>query len=159
LVLLDRSAGGAAIMSRILLSGGNGYVGRWLARMLSEEHTLCIVDSLRYGDWRFNARDRARLQLAPIDIRGSAPVAHLMAEFAPDTIIHLAALHYIPECESNPALAVSTNVAGTTNLLHWAPPGSRFVFASSGAVYKPDAMPHCELSSEIGPTDIYGLTK
>jgi UDP-glucose 4-epimerase len=82
-----------------------------------------------------------------------------MADWTPDVIIHLAALHYIPECERNPALAVATNVAGTLNLLQWAPTGSRFVFASSGAVYKPQAQPHSEAASDVGPTDIYGLTK
>jgi UDP-glucose 4-epimerase len=82
-----------------------------------------------------------------------------MAAWSPDIIVHLAALHYIPECESDPVLAVTTNVAGTLNLLQSAPAGCRFVFASSGAVYKPEETPHCEASSEVGPTDIYGLTK
>src|SRR6201999_2072091 len=79
--------------------------------------------------------------------------------WAPDIIIHLAALHYIPECEANPTLAVSTNVIGTLNLLQSAPSGCRFVFASSGAVYRPHDKPHSEATSELGPTDIYGFTK
>jgi UDP-glucose 4-epimerase len=144
---------------RILLSGGNGYVGTYLARLLAVDCNVCVADLLRYGDWRFGDEDRSRLRLVRLDISEPAQVAELMAEWAPDIVIHLAALHYIPECEADPALAVSTNVAGTLNLLQSAPVGSRFVFASSGAVYKPQLAPHCEATSTVEPTDIYGLTK
>ena len=41
------------------------------------------------------------------------------------------------ECDADPPLAVSTNVAGTVNVLAACPPGTRVVFASSGAVYEP----------------------
>lgn len=144
---------------RVLLSGGNGYVGRRLALLLAPDCDVCIADSLRYGPWRFNAAEQAGLRLARIDIRNAEAVAALMADWQPRIVIHLAAIHYIPECESEPALSVATNVAGTMNLLEASPPGSRFVFASSGAVYKPAERPHDERSSEVGPTDIYGLTK
>lgn len=142
---------------RILLTGGNGYVGRYLARMLREEAELCVVDVLRHGRWRMAEEERVRLVRA--DIRDHAAVAEVMAAFRPDVTVHLAAIHYIPECEAEPALAVSTNVTGTMNLLDTAPRGSRFVFASSGAVYRPASQPHCETTSVVEPTDIYGLTK
>jgi UDP-glucose 4-epimerase len=146
-------------VKRIMLSGGNGYVGRVVAKLLMDDCAVCVADSLRYGDWRFSAEERTRLRLAPIDIRDPGQVADLMGEWVPDIIIHLAALHYIPECEGDPALAVSTNVSGTLNLLQSAPVHSRFVFASSGAVYKPQEGPHCEATSDVAPTDIYGFTK
>jgi UDP-glucose 4-epimerase len=142
---------------RILVTGGNGYVGRYLAGMLCKESELCIMDVLRHGPWRVDTHGQARLVQA--DIRDHAAVAEVMAEFRPEVTVHLAAIHYIPECEAEPALAVSTNVTGTMNLLDTAPRGSRFVFASSGAVYRPASQPHCEASSAVEPTDIYGLTK
>lgn len=144
---------------RIMLTGGNGYVGYPLAHLLSTDCAVCVVDALRYGDWRFNPEQKSRLKLVQADIRDPAAVAAVMEDWKPDVIIHLAAIHYIPECENDPALAVSTNVTGTINLLQSAPPGCRFVFASSGAVYKPEDTPHREATSEVGPTDIYGLTK
>src|SRR5690606_36433472 len=88
-----------------------------------------------------------------------AEIAALAQDFTPDAIIHLAAVHYIPECEQSPDLAVRTNVTGTVNTLLAAPPGCRFVYASSGAVYRPDPHPHSEAAAAVAPTDIYGFTK
>jgi UDP-glucose 4-epimerase len=144
---------------RILITGGNGYVGRHLVELLHGEHQLCAVDRLRYGGWRFAEDIRRTIRLEAIDIRDEAAVKRVMMSYAPDVVIHLAAIHYIPECEAEPALAVSTNVDGTLNLLTACPEGTRFVFASSGAVYRPEDHPHSELHSELSPSDIYGLTK
>ena len=144
---------------RILITGGNGYVGRQLTTLLQAEHALCVVDRLRYGDWRFPAPVRQWVRLEAIDIRDAAAVAGVLQDFAPEVVIHLAAVHYIPECEADPALAVSTNVDGTLNLLLACPRGARFVFASSGAVYGPEDKPHAEDRSALSPSDIYGLTK
>uniref|UniRef100_Q07KU6 UDP-glucose 4-epimerase n=1 Tax=Rhodopseudomonas palustris (strain BisA53) TaxID=316055 RepID=Q07KU6_RHOP5 len=143
---------------KILVTGGNGYVGRELCRQLYDSHRVLVVDELRYGANRFCEDDLARLDLIQADVSDVRAMA-AVREFAPDVVIHLAAIHYIPECETNPALAVSTNVAGTVAMLQACPPGCRFVFASSGAVYAPDASPHSETEAATVPTDIYGLSK
>jgi UDP-glucose 4-epimerase len=143
---------------RILISGGNGYVGRELTRLLKGAADVCVLDSLRSAALRFSPAESTGLQFEQIDIRDASAVAAIMSAFNPDVIVHLAAIHFIPECEQQPELAVSTNVLGTLNLLRSAPAGSRFVFASSGAVYKPDEKPHHE-SALIEPSDVYGFTK
>jgi UDP-glucose 4-epimerase len=144
---------------RILVTGGNGYVGRCVTRLLSQDHTVCVADALRYGDWRFTVAESSRLRLEKVDIRDADGMRRLMDGFVPDVVVHLAAIHYIPECDQDPLLAVSTNVLGTLNLLLTCPEGCRFVFASSGAVYKPAEQPHCEATSELGPSDVYGRSK
>ncbi len=143
---------------RILVTGGNGYVGRDLCDLLAEDHELTVVDSLRYGPWRLTDRP-GRVDLRVLDIRDRGSLADLFRGVTPDVVIHLAAVHYIPQCEASPGDAVSTNVDGTVNLLTLAPAGCRFVFASSGAVYAPSAAAHDEATSSLGPLDVYGLTK
>lgn len=146
-------------LARILVTGGNGYVGRQLTRRLIRTSEVSVADSLRYGGWRFTPAEKAELQLHRCDIREADEVARLMDDFVPNVVVHLAALHYIPECEDQPSLAVETNVLGTLNLLMACPPGTRFVFASTGAVYRPDERSHNEEHSAVGPSDIYGFSK
>ncbi len=144
---------------RILVAGGNGYVGRVLCRQLSQTHQVCVLDNLRYGAMRFTAEELARLHFKQVDLRDQAATAVVVHDFEPEVIIHLAAIHFIPECENDPALAIATNVLGTIHLLTVCPAGCRFVFASSGAVYQPEATPHVEDRSPLQPSDIYGHTK
>jgi UDP-glucose 4-epimerase len=147
------------VSKRVLITGGNGFVGREVTRMLYDAHDVCVVDNLRRGPVRFCRDELPKMRFERIDIADAGAISSLMAVFQPDIIIHLAAIHYIPECEEDPALAVRTNVDGTVNLLLGAPAKSRFVFASSGAVYKPDDKPHTEASADLGPSDVYGFTK
>jgi len=147
------------VANRILITGGNGYVGRYLTRLLCQDAMVYVADSLRCGGWRFDAAECRRLRLVRLDLRDAEQVRALMRRVEPEIVVHLAALHYIPECEGDPSLAVATNVLGTVNLLAHCKPHSRFVFASSGAVYKPDDQPHREAEAALAPNDVYGRTK
>jgi UDP-glucose 4-epimerase len=144
---------------RIMITGGNGYVGRELCRRLYGQHQICVVDTMRYGASRFSAEESRRLRRFAVDVCDVAGLAAVSDAFRPQAVVHLAAIHYIPECEADPSLSVSTNVLGTVNAILACPPGCRFVFASSGAVYKPDLRPHCEADASVEPTDVYGLSK
>lgn len=144
---------------RILITGGRGYVGRTLTRLLMKDHSVCVVDNFRYGLSRFSASELQHFQLINVDIRDRCKLAQIVEDFQPEVAIHLAAIHYIPECEKQLSLTVSTNIEGTVNLLSLCPPDCRFVFASSGAIYSPQDTPHNEDNSPTEPMDIYGFTK
>lgn len=144
---------------RILITGGNGFVGRPLVRSLLDHHLVTVLDNLRYGPARFTEAELRRMELLPVDIRDREALRRVIGEREPEVIVHLAAIHYIPECQADPGAAVETNVTGTVNLLQTAPAGARFVFASSAAVYQNSLEPLSEDRSPLGPGDIYGHTK
>ncbi|CAN5380390.1 NAD-dependent epimerase/dehydratase family protein [soil metagenome] len=144
---------------RVMVTGGAGFVGRELVRLLSTKAEVLVADLLRYGTPDWLTGDATEFSFSRVDIRDADAIRAVIESFQPDVIVHLAAIHYIPECDNDPANAVATNVAGTVNLLAACAPGTRFVFASSGAVYQPDEAPHREFESTLGPADIYGITK
>jgi UDP-glucose 4-epimerase len=73
---------------------------------------------------------------------------------------HLAALHFIPYCNSHPEETMAVNVVGTQHVLEACRnhPPARLVVASSAAVYPIRDRANSEDDSP-GPTDIYGLSK
>ena len=144
---------------RIIVIGGIGYVGRTLSNMLIDEHEVCIVDNLRCGEKRLDKMDLTKVRLDRADIRDLNKIKEIVTGFKPDVMIHLAAIHYIPECDKYPDLAVSTNVTGTVNLLSVCPENCRFVYASTAAVYEPHEGALDEDTTPIGPMDVYGLSK
>jgi UDP-glucose 4-epimerase len=81
-------------------------------------------------------------------------------EFRPDTVFHLAALHFIPYCAAHPAEALEINVLGLQSVLRAlrSAPVESFVFASSGAVYGLGHDPWAE-TAPVRPDEIYGLSK
>lgn len=144
---------------RVMVTGGAGFVGKELVHALRDRSEVLVADRLRYGTPEWLAGNLDGFAFERVDIRDAAAVQSVVDAFAPDVVVHLAAIHYIPECDADPSNAVATNVAGTVNVMAALPPGTRFVFASSGAVYQPDEAPHREYESVVAPVDIYGFTK
>jgi len=144
---------------RVLITGGNGYVGRALTRRLYRAHEVWVLDNLRRSGLRFGPEELHCFRMAPVDIRDHDAVQDAFATIAPEVVIHLAAIHFIPECEGRPDDAIAINVVGTANVLRACRPNTRVLFASSAAVYAPESTPHTEAGSHLGPMDVYGLTK
>jgi UDP-glucose 4-epimerase len=143
---------------RLLVTGGNGFVGREVVRLLYDRHEVGVIDSLRFGKLRFSKTEASKFRLYQGDICDLEFVRTVVKDFASDIIIHLAAIHYIPECEQFPGHAVSTNIAGTVNLLSVCPSTCQFIFTSSGAVYQSSLQAHSE-DDMLRPSDIYGYSK
>lgn len=146
---------------RVLVTGGAGFLGSHLTRqLLAAGCQVGVVDNLSFGRRDHLPDQHPRLRFAAIDIRDRAGLSAYFAAFRPQTVVHLAALHFIPYCNAHPDEAAEVNILGTDNVLACCEthaPAVVFV-ASTAAVYAINDAANAETSA-VGPTDIYGLTK
>ena len=146
-----------------LVTGAAGFLGSHVVEdLLGRGTPVVALDNLQWGRLDFLAPSLKNpdCTLAVADIRDAAATRTLFERFRPEAVVHLAALHYIPACVADPALAVGINVLGTQSVLSASRAAGveRFWFASTGDVYPPAESPHRE-EDLPAPFNIYGLTK
>jgi len=139
---------------RVLLTGASGFVGRRLgARLAAAGHAVGGL-----------AHDLAGLpegvEPLPADVRDRAAVARAAERFAPDTVVHLAALSHVGESWRRIDEYYEVNVLGTEHALA-AAGGRRFLLASSAEVYGlvPAAEQPIREARPLAPRSPYALTK
>jgi UDP-glucose 4-epimerase len=146
-------------MSKVLVTGGAGFVGSNLVRHLLSDgrHDVVVVDDFSTG-MKSNL-EGLDVQIFEEDI--SNPAASIFStKDKYETIVHLAARGSVPRSIKNPIATTSTNVLGTQNLLELARKNSsHFIFSSSSSVYgKNLQLPKVE-SDWIHPLTPYAASK
>ena len=144
---------------RILVTGGAGFIGWRACKMFADAgHSVAIADNLHVG---MPMPTDPRMSLHEVDIRDEQAMEKVFASFKPDTVVHLAAIHHIPTCELQRAYAQDVNIIGTEKLLQLAQDHdvTRFVLASSGAVYEWVDAPLQEADTPLRACDNYALCK
>jgi UDP-glucose 4-epimerase len=145
---------------RILITGGAGFIGSNLAfALIASGNDVGIIDDLSTGK-RENLHPQAWTRTA--DILDPAFPA-LVAEFAPDAVVHLAAQASVGESLRDPERDWAVNAEGTRVVARAATTSGagRIVSASSAAVYgEPDAadLPLAETAPKA-PANPYGRSK
>lgn len=144
----------------ILVTGGAGFIGSAVIdKLQSLGHSIHVIDNLSFGNRKFLTIPDTHFH--NVDILNSVAIDSLIQTISPDWLIHLAAIHFIPYCNQNPAEASRTNIQGTINILSAARKLKKLekvFFASTAAVYPivDQAIPE---SHSPEPTDIYGISK
>jgi UDP-glucose-4-epimerase GalE len=146
-------------MTRILVTGGAGYVGAVsVEAFLAAGHEVVVLDDLSTGH-RSAVPDGARLVVG--DYGDRATVSALLADERIEAILHCAARSLVGESLKEPARYFGDNVAGGITLVEAARQAGvdRFVLSSTAAVYGvPDATPIDE-DAPLRPINPYGETK
>ncbi len=148
--------------SRFLVTGGCGFVGAPLVRRLvARGDHVVVYDDLSRGTSKALLAVASDVRIVQGDVCDAARLNMALQEQGTEVIIHLAALHFIPDCDADPERCLATNVLGTQIVLECADASQtvcKFVYASTAAVYEPSVEPHRE-SSRLAPIDVYGSSK
>ncbi|MDB5273290.1 MAG: NAD-dependent epimerase/dehydratase [Chitinophagaceae bacterium] len=142
-----------------IVTGGLGFIGNELIRQLQRAgRQVAIVDNENRVAPQLD--DIAEVPRYRVDITDVQTLEEVMASLQPERVFHLAAIHYIPECNAQPERTLRTNVEGTLSVLNAAARNQckHFIFASTGAVYH-DAPQALTEGDSIKPVDIYGWSK
>jgi UDP-glucose 4-epimerase len=145
----------------IIVTGGAGFIGSMLCRLLVERgDDVVVIDNLRNGRRELIDALGPKVRLERVDIRDTDAVRRIILDTRPQGLCHLAAIHFIPYCNQQPLEALDINVQGTLSVLEAckAAPPEMVVVASTAAVYGICDEP-CKEMDTPGPLDIYGISK
>jgi len=138
-------------MERILVTGGAGFIGSNLIRLLMEESDWDVLnlDLLTYAGNRASLAGfdgQARYRFTQGDIGDRPLLGRLLRDFRPSAVINFAAESHVDRSIDGPAAFIQTNVVGTFSLLesvreYWAGLSGearghfRFLHVSTDEVY------------------------
>jgi UDP-arabinose 4-epimerase len=145
-------------MTRVLVTGGAGYIGAHTCKVLAEAgHEPIVYDNLVHGH-------RHAVQWGPFaegDILDRARLDEVITEHAPEAVIHFAAFAYVGESVTDPGKYYRNNVAGSLNLIEAIRDHgiAHMVFSSTCATYGvPESVPITEDAPQH-PINPYGQSK
>jgi len=159
-------------MSKILVTGGAGFIGSHLCeRLLKEGHRVICLDNFDdFYDPKLKIENVERLSrkfpdgflLITGDIRNPEHLKEVRKSKQVSFVIHLAARAGVRPSLLQPLLYEDVNVKGTLMLLEFCKEHGigDFIFASSSSVYgENQRVPFSEQDLDIRPISPYGATK
>ncbi|GFQ08660.1 UDP-glucose 4-epimerase gepi48 [Phtheirospermum japonicum] len=155
--------------SRILVTGGAGYIGsHTVLQLLLGGYKAVVVDNLDNSSEvaiervrELAAKHGSNLTFHKMDLRDKPALEKLFASEKFDAVIHFAGLKAVGESVQKPLLYYDNNLTGTITLFEvMAAHGcKKLVFSSSATVYGWPKVVPCTEESHINAVNPYGRTK
>ena len=144
-------------MSRYLIFGGTGSLGKKLIDRLLPDHSVVVYSRDEAKHWTIKNELASHPRLKNLrfivgDIRDSARVRDAIDQVEPKVIIIAAALKQVDTCELSPSESVATNLVGTQNVIS--------AVKSYGMVHsKIKKVLFVSTDKACSPVNVYGMCK
>jgi UDP-glucose-4-epimerase GalE len=146
-------------MSRVLVTGGAGYIGSHAVRALVDAgHAVAVLDNLSEGHEGAVPRG---VPIVKCDMHDTDRVAGALAEHRAEAVMHFAAWLDVGASVANPVGYYHNNVTGTLSVLEAMRRTGvgQFIFSSTCATYGEPARVPMDESLDTRPINAYGETK
>ncbi len=147
-------------MSRILITGGGGYVGSMLCTTLVNlGHEVTVLDLMKYDKGSLNhLYYHKNFKLIKKDVRDVKLLKKVIRKN--EYIIPLAALVGAPLCDKNKKDAVSVNYKSIKDLVSLCSKKNKIIFLTTNSGYGVgEKNKFCDENSPLRPISLYGRTK
>ncbi len=145
-------------MLKVLVTGGAGYIGSHVVKILGERGCqIAVIDNLSSG----SPKHVLYGNLWILDLSQKDKVLSILKEYQPEVVLHFAGSIVVEESVKEPLKYYENNVGNTIKLLCAMKEAkiNKFIFSSSAAVYGiPEVIPVPE-TAELKPINPYGWTK
>ncbi len=157
---------------RLLMTGGYGCIGSWIATRLVERGDEVWIYDLKRDthrlDWLLRPEAQAGVHFLAGDVTDPNALRAAVEQVGATHLLHLAGLQ-VPVCRATPIVGATVNVIGTLAVFEVArelgDQIARVVYASSAAVHGPAASPVGQQTPPLGddvplkPSTHYGAFK
>jgi nucleoside-diphosphate-sugar epimerase len=148
-------------MSKILVTGGAGYIGAVLVpELLKAGHEVTVIDNFMYGQTPL--LDAVHYPTFTV-VRGDARSRELVSKHleGKDVIIPLACLVGAPLCDKDPVAARTVNLEAVQMILELRKPGQKILFPNTNSGYGRGQgdIAFCDENSPLDPISLYGQLK
>jgi len=150
-------------MKRVLITGGAGYIGSVLVKLLLEkDYFVRVLDNLSFGgESIIELLNNNHFEFVKGDIRNKQDLTKSMQDI--DYVVHLASIVGDPACAINPELTKDINLNGAKLTYEIANKRgiTKFIFASTCSNYgkMKDENAFVDEKSELVPVSLYAETK
>jgi nucleoside-diphosphate-sugar epimerase len=147
-------------MGNSLVTGGLGFIGRFLVRQLLDEGDEVVVYARKNVLPRAAQDLKGRIKIVKGDVKNFVRLLDTVREHRIDSIYHTSATMVL-DCEQSPAECFQTNVMGTANIFEAArlQPVSNLLYISTGMAYGSEPPRKIYDDTPHHPTLMYATTK